>query len=75
MTSDADHREQATDQTAQALAKVTGEPVSQASTTVQDSETRYQRLATKAKQQATAVASTVATSALRGALAASRARF
>ena len=71
LSSDADHREQATEQAAQALAKVTGEPVDQARTQVQGYEAQYQRLAAEAKQKATAVAGTVATAASRGALAAS----
>ncbi len=71
LSSDPGHRQQATEQAAQALAKVTGEPVDQARTQVAGYEAQYQQLASEAKQQATAVAGEVATATSRGALAAS----
>ena len=71
LSSDEGHRQQATDQAAQALAKVTGTTVDQARVQVEGYEAQYQRLAAEAKQQATAAAATVATTASRGALAAS----
>lgn len=71
LSSDPDHRQQANEQAAQALAKVTGASVDQARAQVEGFEANYQQLVAEAKQKATAVADTVTKTASRGALAAS----
>ena len=71
VSSDPAQRQQATDQAAQAVAKLTNVPVDQARTQVQGYEDQYDQLVATAKQKGTEAAEAAASAASKGALAAS----
>ena len=71
LSSDAAQRQQANDQAAQAIAKLTNVSVDQARTQVQGYEDQYDKLVATAKQTATEAADAAASAASKGALAAS----
>lgn len=70
LSSDPAQREQANEQAAQAVAKMTGVPVEQARTQVQGYEQQYDQLVATAKQKAAEAADATAAAASKGALAA-----
>ena len=71
LSSDPAQRQQANEQAAQAIAKLTNVPVDQARTQVQGYETQYDQLVATAKQKGTEAADAAASAASKGALAAS----
>lgn len=71
LSSDPDQRQQANDQAAQAIAKLTNVPVDQARTQIQGYEDQYDQLVATAKQKGTDAANAAASAASKGALAAS----
>ena len=71
LSSDPDQRQQANDQAAQAIAKLTNVPVDQARTQIQGYEDKYDQLVATAKQKGTDAANAAASAASKGALAAS----
>ena len=71
LSSDPDQRQQANEQAAQALAKLTNEPIDKARNDVQGYETQYDQMITTAKQKGIEAANAAASATSKGALAAS----